>query len=116
MVLGLGKTWRGQRGGRGRQGERQEVVFKPCVWPGKLREALWGCPLPLYKLRAVPAGARAEQNEPAFADLRPRPSPGAAEPVTQETGTLTSGDRIPLLPGPVLVRAAGDSAGSEWPS
>lgn len=49
------------RGGKGIR--RRLVVFKTCVWPGKPGEALWGHPLPLYKLRAVPAGARAEPNE-----------------------------------------------------
>lgn len=40
-------------------------MFRTCVWPGKPGEALWGHPLPLYKLRAVPAGARVEENERA---------------------------------------------------
>lgn len=41
------------------------VVFKTCVWPGKPGKALWGHPLLLYKLRAMPAGAKAEPNERA---------------------------------------------------
>lgn len=53
-------------GVKGRHGIRGRlVVFKTCVWPGKPGEALWGHPLPLYKLRAVPAGARAEPRERA---------------------------------------------------
>lgn len=55
--FGMGES-KGDKGIRGRL-----VVFKTSVWPGKPAEALWGHPLPLYKLRAVPAGARAEPNE-----------------------------------------------------
>lgn len=62
LVLVLG--WGSQGGGEGIR--RRLVVFKTCVWPGKPGEALWGHPLPLYKLRAVPAGARAEPNEWAY--------------------------------------------------
>jgi len=58
--FGTGES-RGDKGIRGRL-----VVFKNYVWSGKPGEALWGHPLPLYKLRAVPAGAREEPNEQAY--------------------------------------------------
>lgn len=59
-------SWFWDGGVKGRHGIRGRlVVFKTSVWPGKPGEALWGHPLPLYKLRAVPAGARAEPKERA---------------------------------------------------
>lgn len=99
--------WRGNKGIRGRL-----VVFKACVWPGKPGGALWGHPLLLYKLRAVPAGARAEPNERARRPLTPAQS-WRRSPCNPGEGTA---DLWGSHSSSSSSEAAGDSGVSQHPS
>lgn len=103
---GTGES-KGDKGIRGRL-----VVFKNYVWSGKPGEALWGHPLPLYKLRAVPAGAREELNERAYWPVTPA-QPLCRSPYNPGEGTADLSGSHSFFS---FSKAAGDSWVSQHPS
>lgn len=88
------------------------VVFKTSVWSGKPGEALWGHPLLLYKLRTVPAGARAAPNERACWPVTPA-QPFCRSPCNPGEGTT---DLWGSHSSSSSSKAAGDSWVSQHPS